>query len=189
MFSASTNHISLILFYLDLATIQPWAIERFERGERERQWVFVLCACLDSHRTSRSDVKVREPNQAKPSRGGRRLTDIIWLSGFWTLHWSATREDRVITCGHLQVLCNIVCFISYMLWAMIGTRVPPCFALHLRASVQDWSPHIMSFWRALKFQSFNCRVGSNSRHQSKYINVKYEIHIKLVHELYVIYVF
>lgn len=57
-----------ILFYLDLATIQPWAIERFER-ERvwERRWVFVLRAGLDSHRTSRSDVKVREPNQAEPT--------------------------------------------------------------------------------------------------------------------------
>jgi hypothetical protein len=39
-------------------------------------------------------------------------------------------------------------------------------------------------WRALKYQLFSWRVGSNPRHQSKYIEMKYKTHIKLVHEFY-----
>ena len=42
----------------------------------------------------------------------------------------------------------------------------------------------VSFWRALKFQSFSWRDGSNSTHQSKNTWMKYKTHIKLVHELY-----
>ena len=42
----------------------------------------------------------------------------------------------------------------------------------------------VSIWRALKFQSFNKRGDSNPRCRSKNIEMKYKIHIKLVHEIY-----
>ena len=41
----------------------------------------------------------------------------------------------------------------------------------------------VSFWRALKFQLLSWRAGSNSRRQSKNIEMNYKIHIKVVHEL------
>jgi hypothetical protein len=40
-----------------------------------------------------------------------------------------------------------------------------------------------SFWRALKFQLFSWRVGSNPRRRSKNIEMKYKTHIKLVHRI------
>ena len=42
----------------------------------------------------------------------------------------------------------------------------------------------VSIWRALKFQRFNWRVGSNSRRHFKNIQMKYKTHIKLAHDLY-----
>ena len=41
----------------------------------------------------------------------------------------------------------------------------------------------VSFWRALKFQPFNLRVGSNPRRQSKNLETKSKTHVKLVHEI------
>ena len=46
----------------------------------------------------------------------------------------------------------------------------------------------VSFWRALKFQLFSWRAGSNPRRQSKNIEMKHKAHIKLAHELYVVHV-
>ena len=42
----------------------------------------------------------------------------------------------------------------------------------------------VSFWRAFEFQRFNWRVASNPRRQFKNIEMKYNTHIKHVHELY-----
>jgi hypothetical protein len=42
----------------------------------------------------------------------------------------------------------------------------------------------VSIWRALKFRLFGWKSNSNSRRQSKNIEMKYKTHIKLVHELY-----
>ena len=59
---------------------------------------------------------------------------------------------------------------------------------HGMFSVQDWALVWVTFWRALKFQSFKCTVGSNPRRQSKNIEMKHKIHIKLVYEFYMIHV-
>ena len=42
----------------------------------------------------------------------------------------------------------------------------------------------VSYWSAYKSQPFRWRAGSNSRHQTKNIEMKCRTHIKLVHELY-----
>ena len=54
-----------------------------------------------------------------------------------------------------------------------------CHYLEMR-----WFPSVFKDWRALKFQFFSWRVGSNPRRQSKNIKMKYKTHIELVHQLY-----
>ena len=56
-------------------------------------------------------------------------------------------------------------------WTYIYKAPRPVFKIE----VLIW----VSFWWALKFQSFNWRVGSNPRRQSKNIEMKHKTHIKL----------
>ena len=61
-------------------------------------------------------------------------------------------------------------------WENVEARGPGT-VFKIEALISD------SFGRALKFQPFSCRVGSNPRCQSENIEMKYKTHIKLVHEL------
>ena len=46
----------------------------------------------------------------------------------------------------------------------------------------------VSFWRALKFETFGWWAGSNLRHQSKNIEIKYKAHIKPLHATWYIHI-
>ena len=59
-----------------------------------------------------------------------------------------------------------------------------CFARCLQSMFKIEAIVWVSIWRALKFQLFSWRVGSNPRRQYENIEMKYKTHIKLVHELY-----
>ena len=51
-------------------------------------------------------------------------------------------------------------------------------------SGQDWRPHMSFILMGSQILALQMKVGSNSRRQSKNIEMNYKIHIKVVHELY-----
>ena len=109
MLSASTNYISLSYFtwIWQQSNREPLKDSRERESERGGE---CSCCVLAWTATGQAEVMLKLGNRTKPSR----LTDInltIWiLSSALICH--KRREDRVITCGHLQVLYNIVCFLS-----------------------------------------------------------------------------
>ena len=88
-----------------------------------------------------------------------------------------TPPKSCIRCAKKAIRCG-----TYMRTS--GVTGPIALAAVYRAMLKIEALIWISFWRALKFQLFNWRVGSNPKRQFKNTEMKYKTHIKLVRELY-----